>query len=178
MPVEAHVGSILWVYFQPPGILRNPPVKKTGWGGATVQIKNAEPRDKTAWASHAGKKLEFMQQVDMDALAKLLAKVAHAQAVASIGVDAFEHWLPPYIDGTDPALSYLVGGVDAPLDPSDRLHDIQWKVAPHDGDTDNYLVTVRIRLFAQIGGPTALVVVGRSSMEVAQALLVQNGQSA
>jgi hypothetical protein len=38
---------------------------------------------------------------------RLLAKIAHAYAVASLGLDGFEHFLPPLIVGDAPYFSHL-----------------------------------------------------------------------
>ena len=44
-------------------------------------------------------------------LARFLAKMAHAMAVALYGLDAFEHWLPNFILGKDDCtMHYLVSG--------------------------------------------------------------------
>lgn len=99
-------------------------------------------------------------------------------AVANLGVDAFEHWLPPYILGQDRALSYLVGGANLPTERGNNLHDISWKVQYVAGDINAYLVTVTVRLFGEFGGPHALIIVDRCTSEFVQASLMRNRQSA
>ena len=150
MPVAGAIATVPIVHFLPPGIFRVPPVKEVGWTGVTLEVKTDAPRDRSAWESSPAESFSFQQKYDVDALARTLAKIAHAIAVGELGIGAFEHWLPPYILGEDPTLSYLVGGGDGALAPSDRLHDIQWTVSPRNGDVKNYLVTVRIRTLLSI----------------------------
>ncbi len=177
MPVEGVIATRPLVHFLLPGIFRDPPVREAGWTGATLEVKTDQPRDNSAWGKHKAQTFSFTQKYDVDALARTLAKIAHAIAVGELGINAFEHWLPPYILGMDPALSYLVGAGEGSLDPANVLHEIKWTVGPR---TDchlvtQYLVTVNIRLFAQYGGPHAMVVVGKSSEDFLRARLAQQG---
>lgn len=175
MPVEGVIAILPLVHFQPPAIFRDPPVKEIGWTGTRLEVKTDGPRDTSSWRKHSAKTFSFAQKFDVDALARTLAKIAHATAVGALGIEAFEHWLPPYILGTDPALSYLIGAGDGSLDPTNILHKIKWTVGPK---TDRhlltrYLVTVNIRLFAQFGGPHSMVVVGKSSEDFVRARLAE-----
>lgn len=177
MPVEGIIATRPLVHFLPPGIFRDLPVREAGWTGATLEVKTDQPRDNSDWGKHRAQTFSFTQKFDVDALARTLAKIAHAIAVGELGINAFEHWLPPYILGKDPALSYLVGAAEGSLDLANELHEIKWTVGPR---TDchlvtRYLVTVNIRLFAQYGGPHAMVVVGKSSEDFVRARLAQNG---
>lgn len=95
----------------------------------------------------------------------MLAKIAHAITVAEFGLHRFEPWLPPIILGQDPDWAWLVGGIGQSVEPVEKLHEIQWDVAPRPELGGQYLVTVRIRLFAEMGGPHALVIAGASSAE-------------
>jgi hypothetical protein len=177
MPVEGVVAIMPWVHFLPPGIFRDPPVKEVGWTGATLEVKSDQPRDNSVWGKHKAQTFSFMQKFDVDALARTLAKIAHAIAIGELGINAFEHWLPPDILGADPALSYLVGSGAGSLDPTNVLHEIKWTVGPRmeQNFVNQYMVTVNIRLFAQFGGPHAMVVVGKSSEEFVRTRLSQNG---
>ena len=91
--------------------------------------------------------------------AMMLAKIAHAQAVASLGSGAFEEFLPPVIRGVDGRWPYLIGC--APIDPLGHQHNGHWvdiyrQGPPHDG-----ILLGRIRLFAELNGPVYDVVIGR-----------------
>lgn len=90
---------------------------------------------------------------------RLLAKVAHAFAVAELGPDAFEPSLIPLIrDGvTSNAMKY-VGGMRQEEPPSTRLHELA--LIPWSGHLRD-IVTVKVRLLAAIGTPTYFIVVGR-----------------
>jgi hypothetical protein len=49
------------------------------------------------------------------AFARLLAKIAHSQAVAEYGVEAFSPMLLPYILGPNIHTSYVIGGTKVPI---------------------------------------------------------------
>jgi hypothetical protein len=88
----------------------------------------------------------------------MLAKIAHAYAVAELGLDSFTPCLQQMIirrDLTDRPLLIGGGGGDEP--PAGVLHDIAIDCSPH---TPPGAVVVRIRLLAAIGTPTYYVVAG------------------
>lgn len=88
----------------------------------------------------------------------MLAKIAHAYAIAELGIDTFTSYLQTMIlsrDFTDRPL--LIGGGAGNEPPHNDLHDISIedsdKVPPN-------VIAVRVRLLAAIGTPTYHVVVG------------------
>ena len=95
---------------------------------------------------------------DAESFFRLLAKIAHAFAVAELGLEAFEPFLLSMIRDakTDDAVRY-VGGIERTEGAAPALHQA-WIVA-YTPKPD--LVTVRIRLLACLGTPTYAVVVGR-----------------
>src|SRR5262245_47373776 len=92
-----------------------------------------------------------------DAYARMLAKIAHAYAVAELGESAFWPKLRRFIRGRPMKALQWIGGDLAVPKPEHRLHDIQWRIQ-RTGPT-NYLV-VSLRLFSFIGSPQYHVVVG------------------
>src|SRR6266849_3154075 len=89
----------------------------------------------------------------------LLAKIAHGFAVADFGIDSFLHRLTPLIlnKQTADTLPYLIGCDERPLEPTHRLHEIGF------GSTEIKGITyclVTVRLFAMLGSPRYVVVVG------------------
>lgn len=90
---------------------------------------------------------------------RLLAKVAHAFAVAELGPDAFEPCLIPLVrDGVISNGMKYVGGMRQEEPPSVRLHELA--LIPWSGHLQD-IVTVKVRLLAALGTPTYFVVVGR-----------------
>jgi hypothetical protein len=96
--------------------------------------------------------------LDVYALCKTLAKIAHAYAVAEMGIDRFTHMLPHYIvGGYDEWATYYVGGLPKSESAGSTLHEIS--IEAPTVETWRYVV-VRIRLFANVGAPTYRVVAG------------------
>ena len=92
--------------------------------------------------------------------ALLLAKIAHAYAVAELGVNAFHAFLPAMILKTDTSNSVkYVGGLPKAEPTSRNLHEISFdsKVC-----AEPDIIAVRIRLLASLEAPTYYVAVGRS----------------
>lgn len=69
--------------------------------------------------------------------ARMLAKIAHAYAIAEWGLNSFRGILPPYILGQDPNIPYVVGGLDSwegPLIITDGiLHHTKFGIAVVNG---------------------------------------------
>jgi hypothetical protein len=98
--------------------------------------------------------------------AQMLAKIAHAWAVAEYGFDSFEPLLPPLILGHIKEAPYLVGGdFREPQLPeqSGVLHDLA-RVDCRLNDGPSYF-GVAIRLFAALGVPRYHIIVGRRLKE-------------
>jgi hypothetical protein len=90
---------------------------------------------------------------------RLLAKVAHAFAIAELGMDAFDPCLIPLIrDGTTSNSVQYVGGMRQEDPPSAELHELS--LIPWNGRLRN-IVTVKVRLLSVLGTPTYFIVVGR-----------------
>jgi hypothetical protein len=163
VPKDGAIGTMPIFRFNPPGILVNPALKQPGWLGMTLEVRTDSPRNPEIWKNYNVSNFSVEQEFDIDSHARLLAKIAHATAVGHLGLSGFAPWLPPYILGKDECLSYLVGGCDANESPANQLHEVTYEVFPWEA---SFLVQVKIRLFAQFGGPHALVVVGSSTREM------------
>jgi hypothetical protein len=97
---------------------------------------------------------------DMDAFARMLAKIAHSYAVAELGLDGIDPELPDLILGKNSDLaSYLIGASPHYFPARrDRLsHQISLGLLPHG---ERQLVCVHIRLFATHNTPAYLVIAG------------------
>jgi len=91
-------------------------------------------------------------------LARFLAKIAHAMAVARYGIDAFEPWLPNFILGKDHcAMHYYVAGHENKTCDQKGIH----KVTLGTWEDDGMRIGARIRLFCKWGTPDYEVAVGR-----------------
>jgi hypothetical protein len=97
--------------------------------------------------------------LDTFALCRTLAKIAHAYAIATFGMDNFIPVLPHFIMGNyDEYRVHYVGGHLDDEPPSSSLHEIS--IEEPTEEQWQYIV-VRIRLFAIYGSPVYRVVAGR-----------------
>ena len=93
----------------------------------------------------------------------LLAKIAHAFAVANFGMERFKHRLPPLIVGADDdsedTILYLVGGDTQDTQQEQSLHSLNHRLVQING---KHFRVVIIHLFAFMGMPSYQVVVGEA----------------
>jgi hypothetical protein len=89
---------------------------------------------------------------------QMLAKIAHAFAVAELGVDTFRPFLIPYIVRSDLSdCDKFIGGREEDEVVSSELHELSLIRSP-----DHKFVVVRIRLLARLSTPTYFLLVGAS----------------
>lgn len=94
--------------------------------------------------------------VDSKPFGRMLAKIAHSYAVAVLGINGFDPFLPGIVLGTDPNIFHYVGGAIASAEMPKTLHLLSLR-------KENGLVLADIRFFVALGGPAYRVVVGRES---------------
>jgi hypothetical protein len=115
--------------------------------------------DENAFRRYApGDKYGFqLAPLNPDAYVRMLAKIAHAYAVAELGEKAFWPKLTRFIRGHRlKSLHWIGGNMNVP-DLSPQFHDIRWHIDAFSGV--HYLV-VSLRLFSFFGGPQYHIVVG------------------
>jgi hypothetical protein len=100
--------------------------------------------------------------VNVEAYCRMLAKIAHAYAVAELGFDAFRPVLANFIRGQPLRQLWHWIGSDTVMPAAQAalqstLHDIQWLVPTINGRT---YVMVSLRLFSFIGSPRYHIIVG------------------
>jgi len=101
---------------------------------------------------------------------RMLAKIAHALAVARLGLDSFRPYLPPLVLGDDSRAGWMVGAAAPPTKPLPAFttpagqftthHNLSLTVMGSPGRPD--VVVTTIRLFLHIGTPTYYVIVGEA----------------
>ena len=91
--------------------------------------------------------------VDAYAFARMIGKIAHGFAAAA-DLGSVETELPAFLRADDESIGWLVGGAPDISLTQPSLHAADVRVI--DG-----VVHVRVRLFAQLGGPEYLVLAGR-----------------
>ncbi len=99
---------------------------------------------------------------------RMLAKIAHGIAVAELGLDGFEPYLPPLILGErDDLQLHLVGGGDGrlPYKMGAPIHQVSYGIYEVSGAVERSdLCIVDIRLFSAHGTPVYSVLTGRVTM--------------
>jgi hypothetical protein len=99
------------------------------------------------------------QRQNQNDYGRMLAKVAHAYAVAELGLGNFRPLLLGIIRNVPPLnLTYYVGSAMSKPDPPTDLHEIGFASSNMIGGDE--LIIVKIRLFANLQGQTHYVVVG------------------
>ena len=100
------------------------------------------------------------------ALARTIAKIAHASAVATFGIDSFKPLLTGVIRGTEPNIGYYIGTAEPPTKPlqlpagtHNMPHRIQGGLMQH-RETKRFYLTVNVCLFPFTGAPTYIAMVG------------------
>ena len=94
-------------------------------------------------------------------LARMLAKIAHSHAIAMLGEDSFEPWLPELILNENMSYPYWVGS-ELPIRPATPEHTMTIEFGVTNRSTDRTpLGVIYIRLFPNLGGPIYLVVIGK-----------------
>lgn len=97
--------------------------------------------------------------VDLWAVMRVLAKIAHAYTVAELGLDGFTPILPNYIIGDNDGARHFYVGSDltlAPDVPGELISIVNEEPTVEQWD----FIVIRIRLFGNLGGPTYRVVSG------------------
>lgn len=156
LPIEHHPALLVMPAFLPPGIFRGRPSGEPNICGAWVYGAGTMRRIRET--SHVG---VLSPTVDVLVFAQMLAKIAHAFAVAEIGAGAFKPVLQEFITHDfKPNESFLgfydhVGGFQGNYEKNNALH-----VIGIERDQKMGRAVVAMRLFASLGGPLYVIDVG------------------
>jgi hypothetical protein len=158
VPLHEHPAALFMFSFDPPRLLFGLDDPEGGFAGR-ITIKPMAV-DLGARADRLGGKVDLIQRGGFDApiFGRMLAKIAHAFAVAELGVSGFTPFLNDLILGkpTRHTAQFVGGSFDASPKGKERNEiSISLLSAVH---RDYYVV--RLRLFADMEMPTYLVVAG------------------
>ena len=159
VPSEDALVMILGFRFPPPGLLRGVPPAEN-FDGELLAKPLVEVGQGDAWRKRLTPEGQRVRvgTIGMLVFARMLAKIAHAYAVAHIGLDQFAPYLPDLILGRSTTAPYLVGGDPHPLEAqTNTLHHVYRQDCLRGGV--NYVI-VAIQLFAFMGMPRYHVVAG------------------
>jgi len=156
MSPNAHPAPVVFPVFELPGFLSarkamiSPQVRSVRLIARPAQVK--------ALASATGADGFNVPLPDRGIFARFLAKVALGFAVACVGFDRFEEvFVKNAILGTSEDVGTWVGSTeDQPVGRGSGVHELSAELA-------NDILSVKIRLFAQLKTPEYLVIVGRIS---------------
>jgi hypothetical protein len=102
-----------------------------------------------------GRKAGFFEPFSPNIICRSIAKIAHGAAVAELGLDTFEPFLPDIILGHDPYISHYVGSKIGKGHKRIALHEISLTL-------QGGFIVAQVQLFARLGLRPYIAVVGRS----------------
>lgn len=132
---------------------------KTIWLCGAFGAYGHEPHIEALARRFAVSEIEPQGTCDIPPFCLMLAKIAHAYAVAELGANGFTPFLKSMIrDGDTSNRAQFIGGLLGAEPPSENLHELSFD--SHTCDRPN-TVSVRIRLLSFLGSPTYFVAAGR-----------------
>lgn len=161
--VEDHPDMLVLPVFSPPGIiLGRRPDEEVPLQGLFMKAVTQDIEDRTSRLLSSGLEgVKMYREVKTLVLARMLAKVAHSYAVATLGINGFHAMLPGLIVRGEGNPGYLVGCVSNPVrEPRADSHLVELEVINVGG---RKLVAVWIWLYAYFGAPIYAVVAGESN---------------
>lgn len=152
LPIKDFPLYFLTYVFEPPGVL-------TGRPGRDHKVTHYTLIDKDESSRQLEPGEGFRITGNWISFCKLLGKIAHAYAVAILGLDAFASSLALSIRDKAPDVSLLdwIGGAVEPAGPPNALHEIELRLKQLGSQK---FIVVYIRLFASLSTPRYEVVVG------------------
>ena len=156
----------------PPRILGLPidPASAEGrpWGFVEREVANKiiESVSRETGSPHVGM---ILGQVDRKAYLRTIAKTAHAYAAAELGVESFEPFLTDLVLNRSDDLGQLVGdleGISSIEGRSEHSFKIALGEIPENANAGPGLVMVAMQLWAELGTPQHVVVVGRTLVDM------------
>jgi hypothetical protein len=105
----------------PPGLLTG--LENKEQGQITVRALSFYSTGESPRADQEHRDISILFPFDPGQIVKFMAKIAHATAVAELGISAFSHLLPDLILGKTNNFSSLVGSPEKPL-MSNKLHAV------------------------------------------------------
>jgi hypothetical protein len=150
--VDEHPTYIAFPEFDAPAVLRNAPQPNLILTGVWKRLVGASS---LVQASNrlGGAKVSVELVVDIYTFARMLGKIAHG-FVAAADLGDVQTELPAAVLSDGEAIGWWVGGAPDVTIEGEGLHGVSLSVV-------NGEVHVRVRLFAQLGGPEYLVIAGR-----------------
>jgi hypothetical protein len=164
--------------FPPPGILQNrapAPLTDFSFGlGIPTKLSSVQSGC-TAPATRAGACPSIFKA---DVFGRLIARIAHATAVAQFGLNSFNPYLPDIILGADTNIGFLIGGAAPSTEPTQlpagkqtfMAHELSMRVVvPAE---NKFILASTVRLFAFTGSPTYWAIICEPGPEILEHLEV------
>jgi hypothetical protein len=156
LPLDRHPTTLFMPSLLAPGILANRPIGKSGIHGLWTHWLND--------LSLANADELLTPALDMVLFCQFVAKIGHGFAAATVGNDMFLSLLPDLICRKFkrmeqfPECYHLVGGHSKRFPPGAALHELGLAFTERNRDV---FLSTQIRLFANLGAPVYVAVVGR-----------------
>jgi hypothetical protein len=153
LPIEDYPTMLFFPRVGPPGILVGRPRDQADMRQMWMYKMNLNAH------SFAKYGIQSMASAVMDVqrVSQMFAKIAHCYATACYGIDGFTPLLLDHILGDGKFPYHFLGGTDDERSAGNVLHELSDELIEANGTV--YLLA-RIRLFANLGAPTYVVVTG------------------
>jgi len=165
--VTQHPGMLLMPLMPfPTAMLGQAPPDK-GDGPVAVRIAmrpmTSDVAERAAPFTSGGGKVTLTKGLSAIECYRFIAKIAHAFACATLGVDSFRPYLLNLIRGQQPMFAdYFVGSAMANDPPGKHLHELSF--VPPIRLPFSELLVARVRLFSNLDMPTHFAVVGERAL--------------
>jgi hypothetical protein len=172
--ITQHPGMLLMPLMPFPTAMLGQTAPEQGDGPVAVRIAmrpmTSDVAERAAQFMRGGGKVTLTKGLSAIECYRFIAKIAHAFACATLGVDTFRPYLLNLIRGQQPMFAdHFVGSAMANDPRGKHLHELSF--APPIRLPFSEMIVVRVRLFSKLDMPTHYAVVGERALPGFQMLV-------
>lgn len=180
IPLAEHPTVLFMEAFNPPGLVSGRSARESArnyiagiWAEnkAFAEAKTAEELQK--FYPEGAESILIEGEFNPFFMARLLAKIAHGMAVFTFGLDGFKPFLLDIISDKDLSQTFYYVGGEPDISEKDA-HELDVRCGI---DRISGYVVVRIRLFANLGAPAYLVVVGDPTQQAMEIMATSKAEA-
>lgn len=151
LPKKEHPFIIVMPHFRKPGILTGS--EKIPFEIILEGVSVLAPTGSALPAPKDGRERAVVELFDPGVVCRFIGKIAHGAAIAELGVNAFDPFLPDLIMERNPYISYYIGNSSKRGRKRSQLHHITLNI-------EKGFLVADVQLFASLGARAYQAVVG------------------